>query len=74
MKTDVVEHDKDYQVTAEMPGFKKDDIHVDYRDDTLRISGTSNVTNRPRTTRAASYGKNVLVKTFPGPSTCQTLT
>jgi len=42
MKTDVVEHDKDYVVTAEMPGFKKDDIHVDYRDDTLRISGTSN--------------------------------
>ena len=43
MKTDVVEHDKDYQVTAEMPGFKKNDIQVDYRDDTLRISGTSNV-------------------------------
>ncbi|GEO70149.1 Hsp20/alpha crystallin family protein [Levilactobacillus acidifarinae] len=39
MKTDVVEHDKDYVVTAEMPGFKKEDIHVDYRDDTLRISG-----------------------------------
>ena len=40
MKTDVVEHDHDYQVTAEMPGFNKQDIHVDYRDDTLRISGT----------------------------------
>ncbi|GEO74085.1 molecular chaperone (small heat shock protein) [Levilactobacillus namurensis DSM 19117] len=43
MKTDVVEHDKDYVVTAEMPGFKKDDIHVDYRDETLRISGSTNV-------------------------------
>lgn len=43
MKTDVVEHDKDYVVTAEMPGFKKDDIHVDYRDDTLRISGSVDV-------------------------------
>ena len=43
MKTDVVEHDKDYVVTAEMPGFKKEDIHVDYRDDTLRISGKSEV-------------------------------
>lgn len=41
MKTDVVEHDKDYVVTAEMPGFNKEDIHVDYRDDTLRISGTT---------------------------------
>ncbi|WP_407888972.1 Hsp20/alpha crystallin family protein [Levilactobacillus sp. N40-8-2] len=43
MKTDVVEHDKDYVVTAELPGFKKDDIHVDYRDETLRISGKSEV-------------------------------
>lgn len=41
MKTDVVEHDQDYVVTAEMPGFNKEDIHVDYRDDTLRISGTT---------------------------------
>ncbi|KRO01376.1 molecular chaperone (small heat shock protein) [Levilactobacillus paucivorans] len=43
MKTDVVEHDKDYVVTAELPGFKKDDIHIDYRDETLRISGKSDV-------------------------------
>lgn len=43
MKTDVVEKDQAYEVTAEMPGFKKEDIHVDYRDDTLRISGTSEV-------------------------------
>lgn len=43
MKTDVVEHDKDYVVTAELPGFKKDDIHVDYRDETLRISGKTEV-------------------------------
>ena len=43
MKTDVVEHDKDYVVTAELPGFKKDDIHVDYRDNTLRITGKSEV-------------------------------
>ncbi|MFC6206481.1 Hsp20/alpha crystallin family protein [Levilactobacillus tongjiangensis] len=43
MKTDVVEHAKNYVVTAEMPGFKKDDIHVDYRDETLRIAGKSEV-------------------------------
>lgn len=43
MKTDVVEHDKNYVVTAELPGFKKEDIHVDYRDDTLRITGKSEV-------------------------------
>ncbi|KRN01836.1 molecular chaperone (small heat shock protein) [Levilactobacillus senmaizukei DSM 21775 = NBRC 103853] len=43
MKTDVVEHDQDYVVTAEVPGFKKDDLHIDYRDETLRISGKSHV-------------------------------
>ncbi|KRK46922.1 Hsp20/alpha crystallin family protein [Secundilactobacillus kimchicus] len=39
MKTDIKESDKDYEVSAELPGFKKDDIHLDYRDDTLRING-----------------------------------
>lgn len=37
MKTDVIEHDKDYQVNVELPGFKKEDIDLDYRDDTLSI-------------------------------------
>ncbi|AYF91995.1 Hsp20/alpha crystallin family protein [Apilactobacillus bombintestini] len=37
MKTDVIEHDKDYQVNVELPGFKKADIDLDYRDDTLSI-------------------------------------
>ncbi|XIF20587.1 MAG: Hsp20/alpha crystallin family protein [Acetilactobacillus jinshanensis] len=43
MKTDVVEHPKDYQVTAELPGFKKSGIHMDYRDNTLRINAVHNV-------------------------------
>lgn len=43
MKTDVVEHKDDYQVTSELPGFKKDDIHMDYRDNTLRIHATHNI-------------------------------
>lgn len=37
MKTDVIEHDKDYQVNVELPGFKKEDIDLDYRNDTLSI-------------------------------------
>ena len=40
MKTDVVEHKNDYQVTSELPGFKKNDIHMDYRNNTLRIHAT----------------------------------
>ncbi len=64
MKTDVVEHDKDYVVTAELPGFKKDDIQVDYRDETLRISGKSEVNqsakdNDGRILRQERHSQNV---------------
>ncbi|BDZ31616.1 Hsp20/alpha crystallin family protein [Lactiplantibacillus sp. WILCCON 0030] len=37
MKTDVVEHDEDYTVTAELPGYDKDAITVRYADDCLTI-------------------------------------
>lgn len=37
MKTDVVEHDDDYTVTAELPGYDKDAITVRYADDCLTI-------------------------------------
>lgn len=40
MRTDVVEHDDNYQVSAELPGFKKDGIHLNYRRDTLSIQAT----------------------------------
>ena len=37
MKTDVVEHDDDYTVTAELPGFDKEAITVKYADEWLTI-------------------------------------
>jgi len=43
MKTDVRETDKTYEVASELPGFKKEDIHLDYRDNTLRISAVHNL-------------------------------
>ncbi|QBP19050.1 Hsp20/alpha crystallin family protein [uncultured bacterium] len=43
MKTDVTENKKNYQVTAELPGFKKNQIHMDYRHNTLRIHAVHNV-------------------------------
>lgn len=43
MKTDVVEHQGDYQVTAELPGFKKNGIHMDYRNNTLNIEAAHQV-------------------------------
>ena len=37
MKTDVKETDKDYEVSIDLPGFKKEDIHVDVDGDTMTI-------------------------------------
>ncbi|RRK10651.1 Hsp20/alpha crystallin family protein [Lactiplantibacillus garii] len=37
MRTDVVEHDDDYVVTAELPGFDKEAITVTYQDNWLTI-------------------------------------
>lgn len=43
MKTDIIEHKSDYVVNVELPGFKKDSIKIDYRDDTLNISAVHDV-------------------------------
>lgn len=37
MRTDIAETAKDYRVKVDMPGFKKDDIHVNYNDNVLSI-------------------------------------
>lgn len=44
MKTDIKETENDYQVKAELPGFKKDGIHLDYNNDTLRIYANHDLT------------------------------
>ncbi|TPR39747.1 Hsp20/alpha crystallin family protein [Apilactobacillus micheneri] len=40
MKTDVTENKDNYVVTSELPGFKKDNIHIDYENDNLNIRAT----------------------------------
>lgn len=37
MKTDVIDHDDHYEVVSELPGFQKQDIDIQYSDDTLSI-------------------------------------
>ncbi|CAI2553398.1 Acid shock protein [Apilactobacillus kunkeei] len=37
MKTDVIENDDEFEVKAELPGFKKEDIDINYENDTLTI-------------------------------------
>lgn len=43
MKTDIRENDKNYEVSAELPGFKKENISLNYDNDTLTIEGKHNV-------------------------------
>ena len=38
MKTDVKELDQSYEMDIDLPGFKKEDIHVDVADDRLTVS------------------------------------
>ncbi len=42
MRTDVIEKEDSYQLEAELPGFNKEDIKVDLKDDTLTISAMHN--------------------------------
>lgn len=39
MKTDVAENDKNYTVKVDMPGFNKKDIHINYANDILTVTG-----------------------------------
>ena len=42
MKTDVIEKDNSYQLEAELPGFNKEDINIDLKNDVLTISASHN--------------------------------
>ena len=39
MKTDIAETDKNYVVKVDMPGFDKKDIHINYENNILTITG-----------------------------------
>lgn len=41
-KTDVMEKDGNYVLQAELPGFTKEDIHIDLKNDVLTISASHN--------------------------------
>ncbi|KRN27478.1 hypothetical protein IV38_GL002131 [Lactobacillus selangorensis] len=41
-KTDIAENDDGYTVTSELPGFKKDNLNIDYENDILTISASRN--------------------------------
>ena len=40
-KYNVIENEKEYIVAMEIPGFEKEDVSIEHKDDILKISGTS---------------------------------
>lgn len=50
MKTDVIENKDNFEVNAELPGFKKADIHLDYDNDTLSIHATHDLRKEDKDT------------------------
>ena len=42
MKTDVIEKENGYQLEAELPGFNKEDINIDLKNEVLTISASHN--------------------------------
>ncbi|MCR5669739.1 MAG: Hsp20/alpha crystallin family protein [Butyrivibrio sp.] len=45
MRTDVIEKDNSYELQAELPGFNKEDIRIDLKNDTLTISASHSENN-----------------------------
>ena len=46
MKTDVKETDKDYEVSIDLPGFKKDELQIELKDGYLTVSGSKEVSSK----------------------------
>ena len=45
MRTDVIEKENSYELQAELPGFNKEDIKIDLKNDTLTISASHSENN-----------------------------
>ncbi len=56
MKTDVKENDKDYEVSIDLPGFKKDELQIELKDGYLTVSASKHVESKEPTKEANSSG------------------
>ena len=54
MKTDVRELDGNYLLDMELPGYKKEDIHLDLKDGYLNITAAKNSSNEEKDTKETS--------------------
>lgn len=65
MKTDVREFDNSYELDVDLPGFKKEDIKVDFKEGTLTISAARNT----ETSEKDNNGKLIRQERYVG--TCK---
>ncbi len=56
MKTDVKENDKDYEVSIDLPGFKKEELQIELKDGYLTVSASKSVESKEAPQDASSAG------------------
>ena len=62
MKTDVHEHDDHYEIVIDLPGFKKDEIHIELKNGYLTISAAKGLDKDEKT----SEGKYIRQERYTG--------
>ncbi len=55
MKTDVQEHDDHYEVDIDLPGFKKDELSLELKDDYLQISAAKGLDKEEKEKETGKY-------------------
>ena len=66
MKTDVKETDKDYEVSIDLPGFKKEELQIELKDGYLTVSGVIAGSTDAVTVKAAKFTMSSLVPVVGG--------
>ena len=59
MKTDVKEKDNGYEVAIDLPGFKKDELHLELNDGYLTISAEKGLDKDEKDSRSFYVGENM---------------
>ena len=69
-RTDISETADGYKLEADLPGFRKEDIHIDIDDDILSIHAEHKAARAKRTTRAITFAASVTTVLTREVSTC----
>lgn len=69
MSTDVKEYDSEYEMTVDLPGFKKEDVSVALENGYLTISATKNIEKNDSESGEKKKGKFIRCERYSG--SCQ---